>query len=157
MKQYTHQTYLKASIDHVAKFHHDPQAIKFLTPPPVFVQIHRAEPLAENSKAEFTFWLGPIPVRWKALHTRVDLMHGFTDTQVVGPFQFWAHRHAFTELGAHSTLVIDEIQAEYGTNLWSGLISRIMWLNLPILFGYRGWVMKRLLEKHSSENGYQGE
>jgi hypothetical protein len=46
--------------------------------------------------------------------------------------------------------VIDEIQGQYGSGLFSGLVSRFMWWTLPILFAYRGWQTKRLVE--SGEN-----
>jgi ligand-binding SRPBCC domain-containing protein len=148
MERYTHQTYVQATLERTANFHHDPRVLKFLTPPPILVQILQAEPLAENSMVDFILWLGPMPVRWKAVHTEVDLTHGFTDIQVEGPFQTWRHRHTFKELDANSTLVTDEIWAEYGKNIWSSLISRIMWLNLPVLFAYRAWATKRIVEKH---------
>ena len=47
----------------VSNFHHDTRILKKLSPPPIFVQIHRFEPLGEGSKAEFTLWFGPLPLR----------------------------------------------------------------------------------------------
>ena len=64
------------------------------------------------------------------------------DTQKQGPFRSWRHRHQFRAIDENTTEVIDSIEAEYGN-----LISRFMWLNLPILFGYRGWRTRRELEK----------
>ncbi len=129
----------------VSAFHQDSRALRLLTPPPIWVQFHQVEPLAEGSVADFTMWLGPLPVRWTAVHTQVS-PHGFTDTQQRGPFQFWRHQHTFQELNAWSTGVIDEIEAEPGN-----LISRFMWLTLPMLFAYRAWRTKRALQKRGND------
>ena len=72
MQTFNHSLVVPVSLEEVAAFHKDTNTLKALTPPPVFVQIHKVEPLAENSISEFTMWVGPIPLRWVALHTQVD-------------------------------------------------------------------------------------
>lgn len=133
MEQYEHRFIVNAPLTAVSEFHRDSRALRLLTPPPVWVQFHNVEPLAEGSVADFTMWLGPLPVRWTAVHSQVT-PHGFSDSQKRGPFKRWTHRHSFRELGDGRTEVVDEIEAEPGN-----LISRFMWLTLPILFAYRGW------------------
>lgn len=91
-------------------------------------------------------WLGPLPVRWVAVHTQVDPDQGFTDTQERGPFQSWVHRHSFESIDEETIEVVDDIQAEPSSHLFWGLISRLMWLNLPYLFWYRAWATRRQLE-----------
>ena len=152
MKQFKHRTQVKAPLSVVAAFHHDSRALKQLTPPPVFVQLHRVEPLGDDSVADFTLWMGPLPVRWVAVHSQVDPMIGFTDRQVRGPFAYWVHKHSFVPQDAGTTDVIDEIQAEFGKGLW-GLLGRFMWLNLPFMFAYRGWVTRRATERNASLHG----
>ncbi|MEJ2750906.1 MAG: hypothetical protein P8183_23810, partial [Anaerolineae bacterium] len=117
----------------VSDFHRDSRALRQLTPPPIWVQFHWVEPLAEGAVADFTMWLGLLPVRWTAVHTQVT-PHGFIDTQKRGPFKRWIHQHSFRELDNGKTEVVDEIEAEPGN-----LVSRFMWLTLPVLFAYRGW------------------
>lgn len=146
IKKFRHQTRVKAPVEAVAEFHHDSQALKRLTPPPVFVQIHSMEPLAENSMTDFTMWMGPLPVRWVAIHTDVDPKRGFKDSQLRGPFARWEHRHTFVALDDKNSVVIDEIEAEYGRGFW-GLLGRLMWLNLSFMFAYRGWVTRRSVER----------
>lgn len=152
MKQFTHRTRVKAPLATVAAFHHDSRALKRLTPPPVYVQLHRVEPLGENSIADFTLWMGPLPVRWVAVHTEVDPQTGFVDRQVRGPYAYWVHRHSFEPQDAGTTDVIDEIQAEFGEGFW-GLLSRFMWLNLSLMFAYRGWVTRRAIEGNLELHG----
>ena len=141
MKQYKHQFIVNAPLTAVSDFHQDSRALRQLSPPPMWVQFHEVEPLGEGSVADFTMWLGPLPIRWTAVHTQVS-PHGFTDTQERGPFKQWVHRHSFRDLGDGRTQVIDEIEAEPGN-----LLSRFMWLNLPVLFAYRGWQTRRTLRQ----------
>jgi hypothetical protein len=44
------------------------------------------------------------------------------------------------------TEVKDHIQARPGKGFPRGLVSRFMWLNLPILFAYRAWRTKQAVE-----------
>ncbi len=134
-------------MERVAAFHHGSRALQQLTPPPLFVQLHDIQPLGENSKVDFTMWLGPLPVRWVAAHSNIDRLHGFTDTQVQGPFAHWVHRHEFRAIDEETTEILDEIQAEPGEHPFWGLVSWFMWLSLPILFAYRGWAVRRAVEK----------
>ena len=146
MKKFTHTVQINAPIKRVAEFHSDARALKRLTMPPVFVQIHRVEPLAEDSEAEFTLWMGPLPVRWLAVHSQVDPQRGFTDTQVRGPFLYWVHRHSFVPVDENTTEIVDEVQAEISWHPFWRWVCWFMWLNLPVLFAYRGWVIRRALE-----------
>ena len=63
----------------VQEFHHGTSALKQLTPPPTIVQIQSVEPLAEGSISRFTLWVGPLPLRWTAIHKNVS-GNGFTGT-----------------------------------------------------------------------------
>jgi ligand-binding SRPBCC domain-containing protein len=146
MPEYSHEFIVNAPIERVAQFHHDTRALKWLSPPPILVQFHRVDPLGEGSIAEFTLWLGPLPIRWKALHEGVTPGLGFSDIQVKGPFKSWKHRHDFAQLDDGHTRVTDTIEAEHSNHLIWSLVSRLMWLNLPILFAYRAWQTRRLCE-----------
>ncbi|GAB4280546.1 MAG: hypothetical protein Kow0080_33540 [Candidatus Promineifilaceae bacterium] len=139
--EYIHKFTVDAPLTAVSQFHRDSRALRLLTPPPMWVQFHKVEPMAEGSTADFTMWLGPLPIRWTAVHTNVT-PYSFVDTQQKGPFQFWQHTHTFRTLANGRTEIIDKIEAEPGN-----LISRFMWLTLPILFAWRGWRTRRELSK----------
>src|SRR5436309_2383717 len=115
----------------VAAFHHDARALPRLTPPPIHVQLHRVDPLAEGAIADFTLWFGPLPVRWLARHSQVDPLHGFTDTQESGPLKFWQHTHRFEALDAASTRVSEHVAYRHHGG-WRGLFSRLLY-NQPAL------------------------
>jgi ligand-binding SRPBCC domain-containing protein len=146
MKVYKHEFRVSATLAEVAQFHSDTQSLKLLTPPPLVIQFNGVEPLAEGSVAEFTIWMGPIPVRWKAVHRDVDPIAGFKDVQLEGPFRHWEHTHSFLETGPDLTVIMDEIQAEFNQQPYKKLVCRMMWSNLPNLFAYRRWKTKQLLE-----------
>jgi ligand-binding SRPBCC domain-containing protein len=147
MRRFRNNFNVQASLDAVVEFHNDSRALKMLTPPPVFVQLNQVEPIDEGSVADFTMWIGPIPVHWMAKHTEVNPSVGFVDYQVEGPFLHWQHRHSFIKIDDHTTEVVDEVEAIFGEHPFWGLVSRLMWVNLPLLFAYRGWATKRALEK----------
>jgi ligand-binding SRPBCC domain-containing protein len=147
MRQYSSCFRVQAPLGRVAEFHRDTKVLKHLTPPPLIVKFNELQPLAEGSVADFTIWIGPLPIRWVAIHSDVDPEIGFTDTQVAGAFEAWTHRHSFSALDGNSTEIRDEIKALPSRHPFWGLVSRFIWLNLPILFAYRAWRTRKALEQ----------
>ncbi len=104
-----------------------------------------AERLSAGDRMVLRMWMGPVPVRWVALIEESG-PDGFVDTQIEGPFRRWRHRHRFKALAGGRTEVVDEIEAELGGGLLDRLVAAAMWVGLPLLFAYRGWKTRRLLE-----------
>lgn len=140
-----------APLQAVADFHSDTSALKKLTPPPMIVQIHGIEPMAEGSVSRFTLWAGPLPIRWKAVHSNVSL-NGFTDTQAEGPAKKWAHTHTFTPLSDSQTEIQEHIEYEHGSGFW-GVMTRLLFAkpNLFVMFTYRKLVTRWNLRTVTSE------
>ncbi|REJ97318.1 MAG: cyclase [Planctomycetota bacterium] len=136
-----------ASLERVREFHHDTRALKRLTPPPTIVQLHAVEPLAEGSVSKFTLWVGPLPLRWTAVHRDVS-DRGFTDVQAEGPARKWEHTHRFTPLTADETEIHEHIEYEHKTGWW-GLVTRFLFArpNLYVMFAYRRFVTRRHLQQ----------
>jgi ligand-binding SRPBCC domain-containing protein len=136
---------VSAPLQAVAEFHYGTQALKQLTPPPVFVSLKSIEPMAEGSRSEFTMWFGPFPVHWIAIHSQVDPLHGFTDTQQTGPLASWRHTHQFETYGAY-TRVNEHIEYAYPAGL-PGLWARLLFnsIALRFMFAYRAWNTRRLV------------
>ncbi len=132
-----------APLDAVAAFHFEPGILKILTPPLMIMQVHHFEPLADGSIAEFTMWMGPIPVYWKAVHSDVTPT-GFTDTQVQGPMKTWRHTHRFRAIDDNLTEVHDHIEYEHFGGL-KGIWSRLLFPTpgLLTLFAIRRWITRR--------------
>ncbi len=133
----------------VAKFHSRSASMPAITPPPLIVRVHAApEQMASGDVMDFTLWAGPVPLHWVA---RIEdaSVEGFTDRQTRGPFAAWAHRHRFVRVDDGTTDVVDEVEAELKRHPFWGLAGALMWAGMPVLFAYRGWKTKRILEAES--------
>lgn len=147
-----------APLQAVSDFHFEQGILKNLTPPLMIMQVHRFDPLAEDSIGEFTMWMGPIPVRWKAVHSNVSRT-SFTDTQVSGPMKSWVHTHTFSEPQPGQTQVHEHIEYQHHRGL-RGLWSRLLFPK-PALLGLftfrklktRSEVRKRLKQQPSQAHG----
>lgn len=139
---------VKSSLQAVSTFHGDTRALKTLTMPPIWLQLHQVEPLAEGSVSRFTMWLGPIPLRWTAEHSQVDPLHGFTDTQISGPLKRWQHTHTFTPVEPNLTRVSERIDYDVFPGL-RGWLTRLLFnpLGLSIMFAYRAWATRRAVKR----------
>ena len=128
---------VNASLHDVSHFHRDTSALKRLTPPPTIVQLRNVEPLGEGSVSEFTLWVGPLPLRWKAVHRAVS-ERGFIDIQVEGPARKWEHTHTFTATGPETTEIQEHIEYEHQRGFW-GVVTRLLFAkpNLFLMFTYR--------------------
>lgn len=132
MPTFDYKFMVDAPLQAVSDFHHDTRVLKILTPPPVFVTVQEFEPLGEDSRARFTMWFGPIPLRWEAVHSNVSV-NGFTDTQVKGPLKAWEHTHRFTAVSPTVTQVHEHIEYEHDSGL-RGLFSRLFFNKPGLLF-----------------------
>lgn len=145
--RYTHRFRVRADVPTVAEFHSRADVLRAITPPPIVMRLHSAPPrLGEGDEMDFTMWVGPLPIRWVARIEQVTA-NSFVDRQVRGPFGSWVHTHTFVVVGDGLTEVRDDIEATFGGGLYGRLVSLGMWLGLPVLFAFRGWKTRRLLEK----------
>ena len=143
MDIFEHRFVVSASVAEVAAFHYGSNAFQFLVPPGLLLRVHLQEPLANESVNEFTMWMGPIPVYWKAVHSGVSGT-GFVDTQVAGPMKSWVHRHRFKRVSDQETVVVDRVGYEHFTG-WRGIRSRVLFsrTGLKILFAWRARATQR--------------
>lgn len=145
--RYHHRFTVKAPLADVAAFHSQSASMGAITPPPILVRVHAApEILGEGDRMDFTMWLGPMPVRWLAQIEQVTPT-SFVDRQLRGPFASWVHKHTFEPIDAGTTEVIDEVNATLHANWFWKLVGVGMWIGLPILFAFRGWKTRRMLEE----------
>ena len=137
-----------APLSAVRDFHRDTSALKRLTPPPTFVRLISIEPLAEGSVSKFVLWVGPLPLRWTAVHRDVS-DRGFTDVQAAGPAAAWAHTHTFTPLSDGRTRIDEHIEYAHKKGLW-GIVTRLLFSkpNLWLMFSYRRFVTRWFLRGH---------
>ena len=142
---------VQAPLKAVQEFHHDTSALKRLTPPPTIVRLHEIEPLSEGSVSRFTLWVGPLPLRWTAVHKGVS-ENGFTDIQSEGPAKKWEHTHTFTPVGDNTTEIHEHIEYQHKSGFW-GLVTRVLFAkpNLYLMFTYRKLVTRWHLRRRASQ------
>ena len=144
--KYQHTFTVKAPLETVAAFHRQSSSMAAITPPPVIVRIHKAPTiLKDGDEMDFTLWLGPLPLHWLARIEQASPT-GFIDRQVRGPFTRWVHTHTFQTLDPITTAVLDEVEVIPSQNPFWKLVGYGMWFTLPMLFAFRGWKTRRLLE-----------
>ena len=144
---FRHAFQAQAPLHPVAGFHAQPASLAVLTPPPLTLRIEQApEQLGEGDRMRFTLHLVFLSIHWLACIEGVT-EKGFTDRQLQGPFQSWQHRHLFLPLDDENTLVFDEIRFTLKRHPIWGAVGLGIGLSLPLLFGYRAWKTRRILEK----------
>jgi ligand-binding SRPBCC domain-containing protein len=135
---FQHRSVIPTTMARMLAFHEDPKALARLTPPPIFMQLHRDDRTSlTQGELEFTLWFGPLPIRWVAVHEPGPTPTSFADRQVRGPLKSWRHEHIFTEV-AGGIEVLDRVTYEHPSGpkaLFTRLnFSRpLMW----VLFTYR--------------------
>ena len=105
MLQFRHSTLIDAPVEVVWGFHERPDILELLTPPWQPIQVVRREGgLEVGAVSEFRIFVGPIPLRWVAVHIEYERNRLFTDEQKEGPFEYWIHRHQFAQEGGKTRL-----------------------------------------------------
>jgi ligand-binding SRPBCC domain-containing protein len=125
--------------EQVYAFHAAPGAFAKLTPPPIIVQMHHNGLKGLTAgEVEFTLWMGPLPVRWKAAHAPGKNSTSFVDDLVTGPMAYWHHEHLMTAVEGGTELRDRLTIAHKASGFWS-IFSRLMFDGLPLrfLFVYR--------------------
>jgi ligand-binding SRPBCC domain-containing protein len=129
---------MPGTVEQMWAFHAHPKAFLRLTPPPIFIQVHRNS-IANltGGDVEFTMWLGPIPLRWHAQHKPGPTPTSFVDHQLSGPMAYWEHMHTFKTVPGGVELT-DHITLDHKPGV-AGIFSRLMFDGLPlrIFFFYR--------------------
>lgn len=142
------ESVIAAPPDRVFAFHEAPGALESLIPPWEKVRVESGGgSLRPGTRVVMKTYLGPIPLRWVAEHTRYDRPHMFADRQVSGPFAKWEHTHRFLDDGHGGTILRDEVEYEVplggiGRLLAGGFVRR----KLQKMFVYRHQRTRELVE-----------
>lgn len=136
----------RTTLEQIEAFHKSPSALKKLTPPPIFIQVHADHRVSlTQGDLEFTLWFGPLPIRWLARHEALP-GHGFAEWQVFGPMAHWRHEHEF-EVVTGGVALFDRVTLAHKPG-FRGLLTRLIFDGIPlrILFLYRHWRTKQAVE-----------
>lgn len=129
---------INTTLEKMMQFHEASNAFATLTPPPIFVQIHRDDRASiREGEIEFTLWLGPVPFRWIACHEAGPTEWSFADRMINGPMAYWRHEHIFTQVDGGVELT-DNLTIAHKSGV-QGLVTRLLFDGIPlrILFFYR--------------------
>ena len=75
-------------------------SFQILTPTPV--------PMRQGALIDYRIGLAGIPTRWRTYISTFEPPHRFVDEQLMGPYDFWHHRHEFESVAA-GTLLHDRV------------------------------------------------
>ena len=148
MPHFLKETRIAATPAEVFAFHERPEALETLTPPWESMRVETTDhSLAPGSRVVLRGRVGPVPVRWVAVHTVLEPPHLFVDVQESGPFAKWVHRHEFLDDGKGGTLLRDDVDYEVPLGFlgrWFGgwFVRR----KLARMFEYRHDVTRRMIE-----------
>lgn len=138
MPTFTHRSVIPTTMAQMIAFHEDRRAVAKLTPPPIFVRVHRNDLISlTDGEVEITLWFGLFPVRWIARHEPGPTETSFADRQIRGPLESWRHEHIFRQLEGGIELT-DRVTYEHERGKW-GIFTRLFFngFMLRFLFIYR--------------------
>src|SRR5688572_1496036 len=146
--RFVKQSFIRASPERVFEFHEQPDVLGLLIPPWESARVIQAAKIAEVGAQAIveTTVLGPIKVRWVALHTVYEPPHLFEDVQIKGPFRSWRHRHIVSS-DKDGAILRDEIDYEPPLGFLGRVVAgRLIQKRLQRLFDYRHEVTRRWCE-----------
>lgn len=127
---------IPSPVEEVWLWHTRPGAFERLTPPWERVRVlERTGGVENGARVVLEVHVGPVPVRWVAVHRDVVPGSRFVDLQESGPFTRWMHEHEMTPDGAGGTVLRDCITcvpplgaagAAFGTALLRGKLDRLL-------------------------------
>ncbi|MCC7209878.1 MAG: SRPBCC family protein [Anaerolineae bacterium] len=148
LKTFERRSVFRGSVEDLTRFHDAADALRVLTPPPLFVQMVRDGRISlTQGEVIFRLWLGPLPVTWVARHEPGSTPTSFIDRMIAGPMASWEHEHRFRAVQGGVELT-DRIRYAHKPGL-PGLFSRLMFDGLPLrfLFWYRHLRTRRAMER----------
>lgn len=138
-KQFEFRSVIPTTLESIMAFHEAPNAFSKLTPPPIFIQVHRrALKSLTEGEVEFTLWFGPLPARWHVRHEPGPTPTSFIDQALSGPVAYWRHEHLFTKVSGGVEL-LDRVTIGHKPGGFWGIFTRLFFTGLPLrlLFFYR--------------------
>jgi uncharacterized protein len=113
MKIYTlkREQLVNRSPDEVFNFFEQPEKLAEITPLSLGFSIITPSPITMKTGAliDYTIRIMGIRWHWRTIISTYDPPHKFIDEQLMGPYAFWHHTHAFKQV-KDGTLISDEVR-----------------------------------------------
>jgi uncharacterized protein (TIGR01777 family) len=111
MPEFKRRGIIDVSAERLFAWHEAPGALERLLPPGERVRVvERQGGIREGDRTTLELKLGPLPLRWVAEHRNYEAGREFTDVQIQGPFDYWAHTHRIESLGPDRALLEDDVR-----------------------------------------------
>lgn len=143
------RSHIAAAPERVFAFHEAPDALERLTPPWEKARVvEKTGGLAVGARVVLEMRMGPLPLRWVAVHTEYEPGRMFKDMQQSGPFKKWEHTHRMDPDGAGGCYLVDRVDYELPLGalgqLGGGAFVRH---KLARMFDYRHEITRQACEK----------
>ena len=109
MPSFQHYARFAQPIDSVWSYYDSPGAFDRIMPEWEHLDPDTIGRLVNGDKTIFTTHIGPLRLRWEAVHHDVVPHHEFSDLMVRGPMAYWDHRHVFEPGPNDTSIVRDEV------------------------------------------------
>jgi ligand-binding SRPBCC domain-containing protein len=149
---------MPAAARDVFAWHERPDALLDLLPSSRYVRVlTRSGGVRNGGRILFTMGVGPLRMRWEAVHFGYVEGEQFSDEQVRGPFRVWRHTHRVTPLSGSSSVLEDRVEyALPGGRLAHALAGRVVRRMLRSMFERRHAITRASLES-ATINGLRDE
>lgn len=142
---------IEAPASDVFAWHARAGAFERLVPPWERLRvIERSGGIEDGARTAIELRVGPVPIRWTAVHRDFIAGEQFRDEQRGGPFARWVHTHRVEPRGAHAASLVDDI--EYALPLgWLGRLVEPVAVRprLARTFRYRHHMTRADVEFHA--------
>ena len=139
MPRFRHESRLPFPPDQVFAWHARPGAFERLAPPWAKVRVReRHGTIRDGDEVAMNLEWGPLRFVWHVRHRDFTESRGFTDEQVMGPFQHWTHVHRFEPDGDRGTRLVDEVEWKPPVSGSDLLATPVVERQLERLFAFRG-------------------
>jgi len=132
-------------------WHARPGAFERLTPPKDAVRLVEDSGGIEDG-ARKVLAIGPLGIRWTAVHDQHVAGHRFRDVQQRGPFRRFEHTHTFLDDGPANSILVDAIEYELPVGKLGELVAgRAIRAKLEAMFAHRHRVTRHDVELAARE------
>lgn len=144
----TRRQVVPEDLEKVFSFFEDAQNLTLITPPAMSFEIITPLPTTVRAGAliDYVVRLAGITLRWTTLITHYEAPNRFVDVQLKGPYSYWHHLHAFSEVQG-GTEIADTIHYALPAGVVGGLVHALfVRRKLNQIFEYRSAMIEELFE-----------
>ncbi len=133
-----YRQWLPVSLDESWDFMSNAENLEQITPPWLkFKVLKTSTPhLGEGTTIDYRLKLHYIPLKWRSVISSWNPRNGFTDEQLIGPYQSWYHKHTFSSL-KNGTLIVDRVEYSLPLFPFGQIAFLFVRSNLAKIFAYR--------------------